>query len=340
MYYTGKKRRNCYSRVHIGMTLGLYPFCRLVKHMPKHLLTALAQETRERFLIAEKLFSCPYPIENIDSFNWDAETHQVVVAMKDPDHCTPCTTDKENHDEFEWTAVTETIPPIMSYPGPGHGDGALGLEWTKSGKYNPYFAYGNTVVLNWGQIIPGGHFHNRQQLFPLGFKCVRQELDVKLNRLVDCFCEIDYTIVQSNKESTSKSSGKGASEAVHKRIQSASLEELVTKHRSLLRPLFRISVAWNYNASTTEDIKRGACDVKTVVKVYEGRTPQLAWQSVMLEYGDDTLGQSTTVITDAEGSEVEKKEKTENSEGTVVPTDGDGSDATTEEVCTLSNLNV
>ena len=47
--------------------------------------------------------------------------------------------------------------------------------WTLD-KHVSYFTYGNTVILNWGEIVPNGHFHNRMHIYPLGFKCIRQEV--------------------------------------------------------------------------------------------------------------------------------------------------------------------
>ena len=37
-------------------------------------------------------------------------------------------------------------------------------------------------------------FHNKTQIFPLGFKSVRHELDTEANRLIDIFIEVDAIV--------------------------------------------------------------------------------------------------------------------------------------------------
>lgn len=97
-----------------------------------------------------------------------------------------------------------------------------------------YFAYGNTIVLHWGEIIPTGHFHTRMQLYPVGFRCIRQEVDNRLNRLVDCLCEIDWMIVPSKDKASDD------------KLKHLSLQDLATcaEYRARLRPVFRITVCW------------------------------------------------------------------------------------------------
>ena len=100
----------------------------------------------------------------------------------------------------------------------------------------PYFAVGNITVLAWGQIVPDVAFHTPTQIYPIGFKCLRQEHDVLYDRIVDCLCEIDS--VQDG-----------------------------DRHI----PLFRISVAWVGEQN------------QPFVRVYEAKSPQIAWQAAMLE---------------------------------------------------------
>lgn len=110
----------------------------------------------------------------------------------------------------------------------------------------PYFAVGNITVLSWGRVIPEEPFHTNYQIYPLGFRCLRQEHDAFYDRIVDCLCEID-----------SLSDG------------------------DRIIPLFRISVAWISEQGLP------------FVRVYEAKSPQVAWQAAMLE----PLGLDNTPIT-------------------------------------------
>jgi hypothetical protein len=110
---------------------------------------------------------------------------------------------------------------------------------------NSFFSCGNLTVLNWGQIISNGHFHSHHEIYPLGFKCLRQEYDRGMNCLVDLLCEID---------STSSSSS------------------VTEENKQDLRPLFRVTVGWKTESS-----------MMIVPKVYEGKSPQVVWQSILAE---------------------------------------------------------
>lgn len=120
---------------------------------------------------------------------------------------------------------------ILSFPEPGSPSSVSFMHSVK-----PYFAVGNITVLAWGQIIPDVAYHTATQIYPLGFKCLRQEHDVFYDRIVDCLCEIDSVLDG---------------------------ERLV--------PLFRISVAWVGDQN------------QPFVRVYEAKSPQVAWQAAMLE---------------------------------------------------------
>lgn len=180
--YVSSKRRNHFTRVSVAMALNLIPNTRLKNMMPRHILALVAQETRERFLVGEMLLLCPYPLDEISSLSWDGTN--VKVELKE------VTADDglryELRREYNWQ-------PNGTAPA---GDSGVVTAPTSASddSYCPYFTYGNTVILDWGQIVTSGHFHNRTQIFPLGFRCIRQEIDIKLNRLVDCLCEIDFTI--------------------------------------------------------------------------------------------------------------------------------------------------
>lgn len=110
-----------------------------------------------------------------------------------------------------------------------------------------YFSFGNITILDWGRLSTCSNFYTPTQLFPVGFRCIRQEHDMVTNRVVDCLCEV--------LEVPSK----------------ASFDSEDEEDASLTEPLFRISIAWTlpYGGKVT--------------RVYEGRTPQIAWQGAMLE---------------------------------------------------------
>jgi hypothetical protein len=106
-----------------------------------------------------------------------------------------------------------------------------------------HFGFGVATVIDWGEIsdLPG--FHTKFQLYPVGFKCLRQELDIALDRIVDCLCEIDSHITYDS------------------------------NNNEITAPLFRISICWVLDKAGVQKCNR----------VYEGKSPQLAWQAAMLE---------------------------------------------------------
>lgn len=103
----------------------------------------------------------------------------------------------------------------------------------------PCFAIGNITVLSWGRISPDSSFHTSTQIYPIGFKCLRQEHDAYYDRVVDCLCEIE-----------------------------------AVDESGVQVPFFRISISWVGEHN------------QAFVRVYEAKSPQLAWQAAMLE----TLG--------------------------------------------------
>jgi hypothetical protein len=90
-------------------------------------------------------------------------------------------------------------------------------------------------------------------IFPIGFKCVRQEHDALLDKIVDIKCEIEAM----NDESKAHTNN-----TVHGQRDGHTPRNLV--------PLFRVTVAWEIKG-------------KQVVRVYEARSPQQAWQAAVLE---------------------------------------------------------
>ena len=130
-----------------------------------------------------------------------------------------------------------------------------------------FFAYGTSVILQWGKILADNPaFHTNSQLFPLGFRCIRMEHDVSLDRVVDCLCEIDGVYEKSETERTYYSTLFAAAKDDDERA-ALSTHDLV--------PLFRITVSWQIGPEPV-----------AMTRVYEARSPQQAWQAAMLE----TLG--------------------------------------------------
>jgi hypothetical protein len=133
-----------------------------------------------------------------------------------------------------------------------------------------FFSFGNITVLEWGKIIDNETFHNSNQLFPLGFKCLRQEHDVVSDIVVDCLCEIDAICRDSIDRLSHFSS---LSDEDQNRA-------LICSNWTIVSPLFRITICWINSSGENE------------LKVYEARSPQQAWQAAMLESLEETLGKS------------------------------------------------
>ncbi|RYH25190.1 hypothetical protein EON65_15915 [archaeon] len=124
-------------------------------------------------------------------------------------------------------------------------------------EHTAFFCIGNMAVISWGNVVAFEGFHTEHGIFPLGFRCLRQEHDTALNCVVDCLLEVDALC----KERLGK--------VVY--YSSLALEDIDLKSFASVEPLFRISVQWI--------LPNGA----KVVKVYEGKTPHTVWQAVKLE---------------------------------------------------------
>lgn len=215
VWYIGKNRKKYKTRVLVQMSLGLIPYCRSGKSMPRYLVASLAAELRERFLVSGLLFSHPSP-----------SMIREIYYSPDEDIRAKCI-DSED---------------------------LLSNKLVEFCSKSYYFACGNTTVINWGKIISNGHFHSRNEIYPLGFKAIRQEYDELRGCLVDCYCEIDC---YSNSDPS-------------KRYSSADLDSPTLDVRADIRPLFRVTVAWNVDSTV-------------MTKVYEGKTPQVVWQLIIRE---------------------------------------------------------
>lgn len=152
-----------------------------------------------------------------------------------------------------------------------------------------FFGFGNCTVLDWGKVVSDSAFHTPTVVYPLGFKCLRQEHDILLDRPVDCYCEV---LSQPAESVTTDTEVRPGAAVAH------------CNGDSKIVPLFRISVCWLLG-------RRG--DEKCV-RVYEGTSPQLAWQTAMLERvgvekTDDAImkGGCDNVNTDSVRSEMVKE---------------------------------
>eukprot|EP00981_Chlorochromonas_danica_P012889 scaffold5518_cov193-Ochromonas_danica.AAC.4 len=146
-----------------------------------------------------------------------------------------------------------------------------------------FFAMGNITILSWGTIITTHPaFHTNHQIYPLGFRCLRQEHDTFLEKVVDCLCEIDAlcrltptSTTTTSSSSSMTSGGNGNDDGLvifSSLLPSLQADILAHAEERIIEPIFRISVQWT--------LPNGA---KTV-KVYEARSPQYAWQGAMLEH--------------------------------------------------------
>lgn len=105
-------------------------------------------------------------------------------------------------------------------------------------------------------------------IFPIGFKCVRQEHDALLDKVVDIKCEIEALPDDTKQNNTTHNNHNNNNTHTN-------------THRNIV-PLFRVTVAWEINN-------------EQVVRVYEARSPQQAWQAAVLEkIGIETSSNSTT----------------------------------------------
>ena len=277
IYHRLTPQRKFKSRVEVGMELGLFEFVRFTKQMPRSLQYLLAVETRERHLVSH----CITAYENadiIEEFFVDPDPPYLVHARPCPVqsepkvfnvHCFPMVPNAKIRSDDERDAEREAR--VTNNAGPTEEERSS-LECIRNFAASYGYAYGNTCIVNFGEIVSTGHFHNRDFLYPLGLKFVRQEHDTLTDRIVDCVCEIDC-IQQSNP-------------MVHP-LKDKSFQDLDAKTMAELRPLFRITVAWDVGYN------------KHKVKVYEGKTPQLVWQSVLLERLGETLEECQETDTDA-----------------------------------------
>eukprot|EP01031_Cornospumella_fuschlensis_P034886 gene34886-42245_t len=129
-----------------------------------------------------------------------------------------------------------------------------------------FFCMGNMTVISWGKVVAFDGFHTQHGIFPLGFRCVRQEQDNILNCVVDCLLEVDAVCKE-----------KGGKAVFYSSLPA---DDTDLKSFATVEAIFRISVQWLLP------------NFAKVVKVYEGKTPHTVWQAVKLE----TFGSSSSDI--------------------------------------------
>jgi hypothetical protein len=196
VFYFSPNSKKYRSRVEAVIGLGISQNIRTLKAMSKQQLHEISLETREKLLIGQQL--------SLYSYKGTCSS----IAL-----------------------VDGAISLIFNDESPLSGGNIISQDTLIS-----CFAIGNITILSWGNITLDPSFHTATQIYPLGFKCIRQEHDVLYDRVVDCLCEIDA----------------------------------ITENDSI-SPLFRISIAWVTDSASP------------CVRVYEAKSPQLAWQAAMLE---------------------------------------------------------
>jgi len=245
VFYYNNRGKRFRTRVEVACFMNLMPVPKNLRGLTREQLHMNAIETRERHIISQQLALCDFACEEI------LGEGDVVTVIPNSD-----------------TRMDDRGGPELSQDTSSSAEATAHFNGMKkaSKESKNYFSFGNTVILDWGRLVPDAPFHTATQLFPIGFKCLRQEHDVTLDRVIDCLCEIDAVY----------DGGDGAS--VLKAIQGEGLIEV--QHKPL-SPLFRLSVAWHIGDESSIGTAREQDFIK--VRVYEARSPQQAWQAAMLE---------------------------------------------------------
>ena len=204
LMYISVKGRKCRTRVEVAVALKLIEPPRPAKGTSRSCLYEASVELRERNIISQQLVaqgtecesiyyegeslilkflprpnsSNPKAVALLDNYYGDKGRTEIEKSSNSSDLCV-------NSEEQEQTDHKENSKAYKT----------------------DYFAYGNTLVLDWGTIVPWPGFHNKRHIYPFGFKCIRQEHDVLLDKVVDVLCEVD--VLPSEQEVTSIMSGMG-----------------------------------------------------------------------------------------------------------------------------------
>lgn len=271
VFYYSTKNKRYRSRIEVACSLGLMVFMKNIRSMTREQHYINAIETREKHLLSQQLAVCNY---KCDEIIYDNDLIEIIQRNSSPSKIAdnqynnvlvanpPDDDENTNQHPEQMTMVTQSSSSSSS-------------TTTLSSNKEYHLSIGNITVLDWGKVTPLSSFHNSLQIYPIGFKCLRQEHDAVLDRVVDCYCEVV-----------------GAYEGNETQLIPAN-SPLFTSNTSLkgtnrnIVPIFRISIAWQIpklplRSDSVEDV---------IVRVYEGRTPQQAWQAAMLE----TIGISNPV---------------------------------------------
>jgi hypothetical protein len=211
------------SRVDCFVGLSMMPTVRSAKNLSRDAQFLVSMELREKFLLSCKLSDY---LENV--FGSQANSDEDVDILDDIAY-------EEDEIKFVYARGRFTDSGVVV------SSDAL-IEDSLETKQH-FYCFLDTTVLNWGTFLPDPAFHSATQLFPCGFKCIQQKIDLASNCLVDCLCEIDkFTEVIDGVTMTF--------------------------------PLFRITIDWGAAVGAPKG---------SLVRVYEARSPQQAWQVAMLE---------------------------------------------------------
>ena len=109
--YLSKSRKPVRSRVEVAVAVGVFPKTKSVRQMPRDLLALIAQETREKFLVANELFCvCTRPMDHIDSLR--SEGGQIIIEWKNSESFD---NDREHRQNTADDAGTYGTSPIHIY---------------------------------------------------------------------------------------------------------------------------------------------------------------------------------------------------------------------------------
>lgn len=284
-YLNNHKR--CRHRVDVACSLGLMTAAKITRNLSREQLYLIAMEFREKHLISQLLGSSNGLCDEIRYVDDNATIlyNGEIVGIFQPKEDLPGSILESSNDI---DILPESVS-IMDVPNgkseadtsrTGPTESVDSLKSENDVRKRIYFAFGNVIILSWGNIIPNPAFSNASYIYPVGFKCLRQEYDVALDRIVECLCEIVAYSTESNSI-----------------LQFSDIKDSTVQ---TIYPLFRLTVAWI--------IKDG----ERVVRVYEAKSPQSVWQAAMTEtVGIDSKSSSflkssvpTTVISQLENCDV------------------------------------
>eukprot|EP01035_Chromulina_nebulosa_P019554 gene19554-25453_t len=197
VYYVNNRKKKCRNRVEVASFLGLLPPVKNLKNMSRDQLYLIAMETREKHLISQLVLASNGLCDEIRYINDNAFITYHLNAIK-------------------YSLSSTKVPEVLIKP--DDSESKVSNSQSKTNE-NLFFAFGNTTVISWGNINSTTQFHNNKYLIPLGFKCIRQEYDMLLDKIVDCLCEIS-SITETTSSGTTTS------------------------------PLFRLTVSWQLNNGT------------------------------------------------------------------------------------------